>query len=148
MSENPLPTPTVRAGRAAEWQESDVRAILCNPLYVGLGPFKQVVAEDMWLQAAEKQVAEEGAEQYLVNVLFMLKESLKKLQSHPQRDIGLEVDNAVATGVGPFPRLISDEQWIRASAAKMRQQGVTAFMRAQLRKLRDTLLGADLKTEE
>ena len=87
-------------------------------------------------------------EQYLVNMLFMLKESLKELKIHPQRDVRIEADNPAATGVGPFPRLISDEQWIWASAAKMRQQGVTPFMGDVLRKLRDTLLGAGLAPED
>jgi hypothetical protein len=99
---------------------------------VGLGPFKQGVPEDVWLQAAEKQVAEDGAEQYLVNMLFTLKESFKQIKGHPSRDISIETDNAISTGVGPFPRLVPDEQWIRASAAKMREQGVTVFMREQL----------------
>ena len=148
MSENPIPKPTVRPATGSSWEASDVRAVLCNPVNVGLGPFKQAVPEDLWLKAEEKQVAEYGAEQYLVNVLFMLKESFKRVQGHPPRDVSLETDNIIATGFGPFPCLISDEQWVRASAAKLRDQGVTPFMRDQLRKMRETLLGTGLALPE
>jgi hypothetical protein len=148
MSDNPLPKPTVQPWIGSSWEASDVRAVLCNPVNVGLGPFKQAVPEDLWLKAAEKQVAEYGAEQYLVNVLFMLKESFKRVQGHPPRDVSLETDNIIATGVGPFPCLISDEQWVRASTAKLREQGVTVFMRHQLRKMRETLLGTGLTLPE
>ena len=144
MSENPIPKPTVRPATGSSWEAPDVRAVLCNPVNVGLGPFQQAVPEDLWLKAAEKQVAEYGAEQYLVNVLFMLKESFKRVQGHPPRDLSLETDNIIATGVGPFPCLISDEQWVRASAARLREQGVIPFMRDQLRKMRETLLGTGM----
>jgi hypothetical protein len=148
ISENPVPKPTVRPGTGSSWEVSDVRAVLCNPVNAGLGPFKHAVPEDLWLKAAEKQVAEYGAEQYLVNVLFMLKESFKRVQGHPPRDVSLETDYIIATDVGPFPRLILDEQWVRASAAKLRDQGVTRFMRDQLRKMRETLLGTGLTLPE
>ena len=148
MSENPIPKPTVRPATGSSWEASGVRAVLCNPVNVGLGPFKQIVPEDLWLKGAEKQVAEHGAEQFLVNVLFMLKDSFKRVQGHPSRDVSLETDNIIATGVGPFPCLISDEQWVRASAAKLREQGVTVFMRDQLRKMRETLLGTGLTLPE
>jgi hypothetical protein len=148
MSKNPLPKPTVRPRTGSSWEVSDVRAVLCNPVNVGLGPFKQAVPEDLWLNAADKQVAEQGAEQYLVNVLFMLKESFKPVQGHPPRDVSLETDNIIATGVGPFPGLISDEHWVRSSAAKLREQGVTVFMRDQLRKMREALLGTTLTLPE
>ena len=80
MSENPIPKPTVRSATGSSWEASDVRAVLCNPVNVGLGPFKQIVPEDLWLKGAEKQVAEHGPEQFLVNVLFMLKDSFKRVQ--------------------------------------------------------------------
>jgi hypothetical protein len=148
MSENPIPKPTVQSRTGSSWAASDVRAVLCNPVNVGLGPFKQIVPEDLWLKGAEKQVAEHGAEQFLVNVLFMLKDSFKRVQGHPPRDVTLETDNIIATGVGPFPSLISDEQWVRAAAAKMRDHSVSPFMRDQLRKMRETLLGTGLKLPE
>ena len=82
------------------------------------------------------------------NVLFMLKDSFKRLQGHPPRDVSLETDNIIATGVGPSPCLISDEQWVRAAAAKLREQGVTVFMRDQLRQMRETLRGAGMTLPE
>ena len=58
MSDNPIPKPTVQPRTGSSWEASDVRAVLCNPVNVGLGPFKQAVPEVLWLKAAEKQVAE------------------------------------------------------------------------------------------
>lgn len=148
MKNKPLPKPTVKSTGGSQWSAADIGGVLCNPVVTGLGPFPQVVPENIWLKAAEKQVAEEGAEQYLVNMVFMLKESFQHVRGHPGRDISVELDDVVATGVGPFPSLISDEQWVRAAADKMRTQGVINFMRGVLQKMRATLRGADITLPE
>jgi hypothetical protein len=142
MSEKPLPEPTVRPPSGSQWETSDVRGALCNPAYVGIGPFKEIVPEDIWLRAAEKQIAAEGAEQFLVNMVFMLKASFVTVQDHPLRDVSIHADNIIATGVGPFPALISDEQWIRTAAVKLREQGAGPFLRVLLHDLRETLHGS------
>jgi len=148
MNEKPLPNPTVKSTGGSCWSTADIGGVLCNPVYTGIDPFPQIVPEDLWLKAAEKQVAEEGAEQYLVNVLFMLKASFQHVRGHPARDVSVEADNVVATGVGPFPKLISDEQWVRAAAEKLRIQGAGHFMRGVLQQMRATLRGADITLPE
>ena len=148
MNDKPLPKPTVKTTGGSRWNPADVGGVLCNPVVTGLGPFPQVVPDNTWLKAAEKLVAEQGAEQYLVNMLFMLKESFRQVRGHPARDISIDADNVVATGVGPFPSLISDEQWVRAAAEKLRAQGASTFMRGVLQKMRDTLRGSDITLAE
>ena len=63
------------------------------------------------------------------------------MEAHAQ--LGLEFFRATW-----FPCLISDEQWVRASAARLREQGVIPFMRDQLRKMRETLLGTGMTLPE
>ena len=120
MSENLVPKPTVRPGTGSSWQASDVRAVLCNPVNVGLGPFKQAVPEDLWLKAAEKQVAEYGAEQYLVNVLFMLKESFKRGQGHPSRAATTSTKTPSDAPPRPCPRTVWAARLSEAPYGRMR----------------------------
>ena len=44
--------------------------------------------------------------------------------------------------------LNSSGQWVRASAARLREQGVMPFMRDQFRKMRETLLGTGMTLPE
>lgn len=148
MNNKPLPKPTVKSTGGSQWSAAEIGGVLCNPVVTGLGPFPQVVSDNIWLSAAEKQVTEEGAEQYLVNMLFMLKESFQHVRGHPGRDISVELDDVVATGVGPFPGLISDEDWVRAAADKLRAQGTGNFMRGVLQKMRATLREAEITLPE
>jgi len=75
MSDNPLPKPNVvmpLSGRKALTQEM-LRAIGCNPIYAGIGPYRRIKADEQWVQGAAKLIAEEGAEQFLVNLLAVLR---------------------------------------------------------------------------
>jgi hypothetical protein len=58
-----------------EWNEQMIGGLLCNPVYTGMGPFRQVVDDQQWIAAGVKLVEEKGLRQYLVNVLYQLKKS-------------------------------------------------------------------------
>ena len=49
--------------------------ILCNPVYTGVEGFLQITEDDLWVRSAVKLVKEIGVEQFLVNMLFMLKKT-------------------------------------------------------------------------
>lgn len=53
-----------------------IRGILVNPIYAGLGPFPALVEDATWVRGCKKLIEEDGAEQFLVNLLFVLRECL------------------------------------------------------------------------
>ena len=76
--DKPLPTPNVvvaRAGTPPEQLSSKaVKGILVNPIYTGLGPFPRLVEDAAWVRACAKLIEEEGPQQFLVNLLYVLRE--------------------------------------------------------------------------
>jgi hypothetical protein len=76
----PLPAPNVVVARAGtppeELTPEAVKGILVNPIYTGVGPFPRLVEDDAWVRACAKLIEEEGPEQFLVNLLFVLQECL------------------------------------------------------------------------
>ena len=79
-SESPLPAPNVVVARSGtpvdELSPEAVRGILVNPIYAGVGPFPRLVQDDAWVRACVRMIEEEGAEQVLVNLLYVLRECL------------------------------------------------------------------------
>jgi hypothetical protein len=77
----PLPAPNVVVAEAGtppeELSAEAVKGILVNPLYTGIGPFPRVVRDEAWVQACAKLIDEEGATQFLVNLLYVLRECLR-----------------------------------------------------------------------
>ena len=58
-----------------------VKGILVNPIYTGLGPFPRLVEDAAWVRACAKLIAEEGPEQFLVNLLYVLRECFQEESS-------------------------------------------------------------------
>jgi hypothetical protein len=50
--------------------------MVCNPIYAGVGPFPQLIPDEEWVAAAAQSIKKEGAEQFLVNMLYVLRLSL------------------------------------------------------------------------
>ncbi len=76
----PLPNVTVRtADDTGEWTPEQVRGVLCNPIYAGMGPLPATVSDDVWVKSAALMISQEGAEQFLVNILFVLRELFEEL---------------------------------------------------------------------
>src|SRR3954454_3406750 len=76
----PLPAPNVAVARSGtpthELSPAAVKGILVNPIYTGVGPFPRLVEDEAWVRACAKLIEEEGADQFLVNLLFVLRECL------------------------------------------------------------------------
>jgi hypothetical protein len=74
----PLPAPNVVVTRAGtlldQLSPEAVKGILVNPIYTGLGPFPRLVEDAAWVRACAKLIEEEGADQFLVNLLYVLRE--------------------------------------------------------------------------
>jgi hypothetical protein len=73
-----LPTPTVieRGKPGGPWTEADVREIVCNPVYAGITPYPPTVSDKTWVAAAVNNIQQEGAAQFLVNMLTALRSSM------------------------------------------------------------------------
>jgi len=87
-SDGPLPEPTVAFPTSEsspdDWTESDLRAILTNPVYAGIGPYPPYISDAQWVACAKKLVAEEGPEQFLVNLLHVLRASFAGFEPKEQ----------------------------------------------------------------
>lgn len=75
--EKDLPKPTVDMNvTAGDMTEQNVRAMLCNPIYAGIADYPPVIDDEQWIRAASKAIKDDGAEQWLVNMLHVLRASL------------------------------------------------------------------------
>jgi hypothetical protein len=81
-SDRPLPAPNVvvtRAGTSLHGLPPEaVKGILVNPIYAGVGPFPRLVGDAAWVRACAKLIEEEGADQFLVNLLHVLRECFRE----------------------------------------------------------------------
>ena len=76
----PLPSPNVVVAKSEtpmhKLSPEAIKGILVNPIYTGVGPFPRLVEDSAWVRASAKLIEEEGPEQFLVNLLFVLRECL------------------------------------------------------------------------
>jgi len=81
-SREPLPSPNIVVAKSGtpmhELSPEAVRGILVNPVYTGVGRFPRLVEDEAWVRACAKLIEEEGAEQFLVNLLYVLRECLSQ----------------------------------------------------------------------
>jgi transcriptional regulator with XRE-family HTH domain len=73
-----IPSPNVEYyPTTGEFSPDKARAVICNPVYAGLSPFYPPILDDeTWVRAAARMIREEGPEQFLVNMLYVLRLSL------------------------------------------------------------------------
>jgi hypothetical protein len=91
----PLPRPTVKyVSNPNQMNEAAARGMLSNPVYVGIPPYHRVVSDEAWVRAAAELIKEDGAEQFLVNLLYMLRVSM--VSAVPDEAIPNDYD-------GPWP---------------------------------------------
>ena len=63
-----------------KWSTQEVVCHLADyePIYAGVGPFPRLVEDAAWVRACAKLIQEEGAEQFLVNLLHVLRECFRE----------------------------------------------------------------------
>jgi hypothetical protein len=72
----PLPPVNVEFARSGDAMTPDrMRALICNPIYAGLGRYPALVSDEEWVRAAAQMIHKEGSEQFLVNLLYVLRQS-------------------------------------------------------------------------
>jgi hypothetical protein len=96
-----LPRRTVKyVVNPEEMNEAAARGMLSNPVYVGVPPYNRVVSDEAWIRAAVKLIEEDGPEQFLVNLLYMLRVSM--VDAVPDEAIPHDYD-------GPWPDDMDEE---------------------------------------
>lgn len=77
-SKQPLPRPNVVVAKSGaphdELSPEQIRGLLLNPIYAGVGPYPRFVEDEAWVRACAQLIEEDGAEQFLVNLLYVLRE--------------------------------------------------------------------------
>lgn len=83
---SPLPKPNAKlkiSGSGMDFTEEEVRGMIANPVYAGIGPFPQLVPDEQWIRAASRAIQMDGPEQFLVNLLHVLRQSLEHVKAGP-----------------------------------------------------------------
>lgn len=74
-----LPQPNVEFAPAeikpGEFNEFQVKGIICNPIYAGFGPYPAVINDEQWIAVALDAIEKEGPAQFLVNMLYVLRQT-------------------------------------------------------------------------
>jgi len=73
----PLPNAVFRASNQTGYiTPAEIRGMVSNPVYAGMGPFPALVSDEEWVAAAAQAIKKEGTEQFLVNLLYVLRQTL------------------------------------------------------------------------
>jgi hypothetical protein len=80
----PLPAPNVIVANPLDQPSPEaVRGMLINPIYTGIVSFPRLVEVAVWVRACAKLIEEDGAEQFLVNLLYVLREGCQRTRNEP-----------------------------------------------------------------
>ena len=78
-SNGPLPKPNAKmklsGSSMADFTVEEVRGMIANPVYAGVGLYPQLIPDEQWVRCAAKAIAEDGPEQFLVNLLHVLRQA-------------------------------------------------------------------------
>lgn len=61
---------------ADKWTEKDIKKMIANPVYAGIGPYPAIVNDDLYVVSAARFIKSHGAEVYLRSMLKNLRKSL------------------------------------------------------------------------
>ena len=75
-----LPVPDVEfipsGTPSSEFTEAGIKGMFMNPVYAGVAQFPALVNDKQWVAECRKILEQDGPEQFLVNMLFLLRETL------------------------------------------------------------------------
>ena len=61
---------------SADFTEAGIKGIAMNPAYAGFGEFPPMVSEKQWVASCKTIMEQDTPEQFLVNLLFLLRSML------------------------------------------------------------------------
>jgi hypothetical protein len=97
----------------AHWTANDVRGIIHNPVYVGIGPYPPLIDEAIWIAAQEREIRDDGA-----------------------RAVLGQIRQTVETTLGSVPEWMSQPDWLETAASECASEGVRPFFSRFLQALR------------
>lgn len=109
----------VQAGKRGGWTAAEVRGVLCNAAYAGVKPFPALLSDGEWAEGAARMIAQEGAAQFLVNML-----SVTRMAFGPACPD--EID----------PNRLDDAEWIAEQVEIISRHGAERWARSFLARLR------------
>jgi hypothetical protein len=72
-----LPRPNVSVPESgddpAKFGEAGIRGMFANPIYAGIADYPRMVPDEQWIAAARDAIQQDGADQFLVNLLYVLR---------------------------------------------------------------------------
>ena len=69
----PVPQVVVLPQGTAQFSIGMAEAAICNPIYAGIPPYPPLVSDEEWIAAARRAIEQEGIEQFLANMLYLLR---------------------------------------------------------------------------
>ena len=69
----PVPHVVVLPQDIAQFPIGMAEAAICNPIYAGIPPYPPLVSDEEWIAAAQRVIEQEGIEQFLANMLYLLR---------------------------------------------------------------------------
>ncbi len=82
-----LPAPDVEfvtsGTQPGEFTEAGIKGICMNPAYAGAGEFPPIIDDRQWVAACKRIMEQDTPEQFLVNLLFLLRSTLGYVGSRP-----------------------------------------------------------------
>jgi hypothetical protein len=73
----PLPRPNVslpeHGDDPSKFGAAGLKGMVMNPIYAGVGDYPMMIPEDQWVAAARQVLHEDGPDQFLVNLLYVLR---------------------------------------------------------------------------
>jgi hypothetical protein len=76
----PKPNVTYAIAGSKDLGEKEIKGILCNPIYAGVPPYPSIISDEEWISSAKKLIQEDGVEQFLVNMMYVLRKSMQLAQ--------------------------------------------------------------------
>ena len=72
-----LPKPdvefVVHGTKPGQFTAAGIKGIVMNPVYAGIGEYPPLMSDKQWIAACKKILEEDSPEQFLVNLLFILR---------------------------------------------------------------------------
>jgi hypothetical protein len=55
------------------WTAEDVKGMAMNPVYAGVAPYPKMIEDERWIAVVRRIVEDDGPDQFLVNLLYLLR---------------------------------------------------------------------------
>ena len=111
MGKKKRPRQPGRGGTA--WTVNDIRGIVHNPVYAGIGPYPALIDEATWIGAQQSLIKDDGAEAVLRQMYRALEETF-----------------------GEAPAFMEQPGWFLHAAGECEEKGVRQFFTEFLASLR------------